>query len=157
MRGKWDPGECKRKRGGRDRGRRVCMCALLTTTPVVPFVHSAVWGLNVHVCVCVFACIHVCTFLPKCLPKCFPMCVLQPRHLCIFPSMLVCVCVWVPGLCSQHKQVSVCQHMCCMASPYITSCQGSTVERLEGLPRLPSQHREQSEALFNPAECTSHI
>lgn len=28
---------------------------------------------------------------------------------------------------------------------------------LESLPSLPSQHREQSRALFNPAECTSYI
>lgn len=46
---------------------------------------------------------------------------------------------------------------CSTVSPYIISSRGSTVCRLESLPRLPSQHREQSEALYNPAECTSHI
>lgn len=94
-----------------------------------------------------------------CAPSCPNACLnasLRASHNHVtYVYSLQCLCVL--GLCSQYKRVSVCQHMCCMASPYITSCQGSTVGGLEGLPRLPSQHREQSEALFNPAECTSHI
>lgn len=59
----------------------------------------------------------------------------------------------VPVLCCCWK----CQHVCDMAYPCETSCQRGTVWGLEGLPRLQSHQRERSEALFNPAECTSHI
>lgn len=44
-----------------------------------------------------------------------------------------------------------------MTYPCETSCHRGTVQGLEGLPRLQSHHREKSEALFNPAECTSRI
>lgn len=144
---------CERGRGGSARVRRVCMCALLTTTHVAPSIHSTVWGLNVHVCVCVFVCIYVCAFLPECLLKCFPVCVLN--HIA-FVRSLQCSCVCFPGR-VVVVDISERQHMCSIVSPYIISCRGSTVCGLESLPRLPSQHREQSEALFNPAECTSHI
>lgn len=61
-----------RGREGRVRGRRVCMCALLTTTPVAPSIHSAVWELNVHVC-------RVCMHLYVCLPASpLPYLVSQP-------------------------------------------------------------------------------
>jgi len=56
----------------------------------------------------------------------------------------VCVCVFL-------VVINASECLC------VTSCQRATVWGLEGLPRLPSQHREQSKALFNPAECTSHI
>lgn len=94
---------------------------------------------------CVLSCLNACLNASLC--ECYNH-VAYARSL---QCMCVCVCLWL-FLC-----VSVHQHMCCMASPYITSCEGSTVWGLEGLPRLPSQHREQSKAFFNPAECTSHI
>lgn len=57
---------CERGRGGSARVRRVCMCALLTTTHVAPSIHSTVWGLNVHVCVCMYA--------SMCVPSCLNAC-----------------------------------------------------------------------------------
>lgn len=79
------------------------------------------------------------------------------NHVALRPFALSLCEPGFPGRVVVVVNMSERQHICRMTSPYITSCRGSTVRGLESLPRLPSQHGEQSEALFNPAECTSHI
>lgn len=76
------------------------MCALLTTTPVAPSIHSAVWELNVHVC-------RVCMHLYVCLPaSVLPYLVSQPccfMHVA-FDAPGARVCSWL----LLSIQVSVC-------------------------------------------------